>query len=183
MGPRPGHRDLSRLPLKTKDGGLRVVVETPAGSHSKYDYDPELDVFELGDTSPRGTAFPFDFGFFPSTLAEDGDPLDALILSDHGLAVGIIIQARLIGVIELETTEKQKTVRNDRLLVIPVSSVLYEKIESPSDLPARLLDQIEAFFALDSAFKGKQIHVLGRGNAARAMKLVAAAEKTFGTDG
>jgi inorganic pyrophosphatase len=179
MGATPGQRDLSRLPLKTKNGALRVVVETPAGSHSKYDYDPVLDVFELGETLPRGTVFPFDFGFFPSTLAADGDPLDALILSDHGLAVGVVIEARLIGVIELETSEGRETVRNDRLVVIPLSSVLYEEVETLSDLPARLFDQVEAFFTLDSAFKGKRVHVLSRGNPAKAHKLLVAAEKKF----
>jgi inorganic pyrophosphatase len=182
MGATRGQRDLSRLPLNTQDGTVRVVVETPAGSHSKYDYDPELDVFQLGDTLPRGTVFPFDFGFFPSTLAADGDPLDALILSDYGLAVGIIIEARLIGVIELETSGGRKTVRNDRLVVIPDSSVLYEEIETLADLPAKLLDQVEAFFALDSAFKGKQVHVLGRGGPEKAKKAVEAAQKTFGQE-
>ena len=177
MSPARGQRDLSRLPLRTSGGQLRVIVETPAGSHSKYDYDPELDVFALGDTLPRGTAFPFDFGFFPSTLAADGDPLDALILSDNGLAIGIVTDVRLIGVIELESTKGRKTVRNDRLVVIPTSSVIYEKIESLTDLPSKLLDQVEAFFALDSTFKGKQVRVIGRGGLEAAQKLVAAAEK------
>jgi len=173
-----GQRDLSRLPLKA-DGALRVVVETPAGSHSKYDYDPEFDVFELGDTLPRGTEFPFDFGFFPSTLAEDGDPLDALILSDRGLIVGIVLRTRPIGVIEMETCEDGKMIRNDRLVVVPLSSVLFEKIETLSDLPAKLLDQIETFFTVDSAFKGKQVRILARSGPEKARKLIMAAQKTF----
>jgi inorganic pyrophosphatase len=149
------------------------------GSHSKYGYNPELDAFELTDTVPRGAEFPFDFGFFPSTLAEDGDPLDALVLSDRGLAVGIVLRTRLIGVVEAETTEGAKTARNDRVLAVPASSVIYEKVRSLSELPPTLLDQIETFFKYDSAFKGKAVRILGRGNAGRAEKLVAAAAKSF----
>ena len=106
-------------------------------------------------------------------------PLDALILSDNGLAIGIVTDVRLIGVIELESTKGRKTLRNDRLVVIPTSSVIYEKIESLTDLPSKLLDQVEAFFALDSTFKGKQVRVIGRGGLEAAQKLVAAAEKAL----
>jgi inorganic pyrophosphatase len=173
------NRDLSKLRLKASADAFTVVIETPLGSHSKYNYNPELDVFELKDTLPRGTEFPFDFGFFPSTLAEDGDPLDALVLSDRGLAVGIVLQARLIGVIEVETSEGEKTMRNDRLVAIPVSSVIYKDIGSLSDLPPVLLDQVETFFKYDSAFKGKQVEFPGRGDRAKAKKLLSNAAKKF----
>lgn len=55
---------------------LIAVIETPRGSRNKYDYDPDLKVFRLAAVLPQGTVFPYDFGFFPSTKAEDGDPLD-----------------------------------------------------------------------------------------------------------
>lgn len=176
-------RDLTKIELSADTDRFRVVIETPMGSHAKYAYNPELDAFELKDTLPRGTEFPFDFGFFPSTLAEDGDPLDALVLSDRGLAVGIVLTARLIGVITLETTEGGETKRNDRLVAVPVSSVIYEKIRALSDLPPNLLDQVESFFKLDSAFKGKQVQILGRGKPAEAKKLLSSGARKFAAQG
>ena len=62
-----------------KTGELRVVIETPKGSRNKYDYDPDCDCLELATVLPEGMSFPYDFGFVPSTLGEDGDPLDILV--------------------------------------------------------------------------------------------------------
>ncbi len=61
----------------------RVVIETPKGSHNKYDYDEELGLFMLGGVLPEGMSFPYDFGFLPSTLGGDGDPLDVMLLIDQ----------------------------------------------------------------------------------------------------
>jgi inorganic pyrophosphatase len=177
------HRDLSKLPLEFDDGAIRAVIETPMGSFNKYDYDPTLDVFELKDVLPRGSEFPFDFGFFPSTLGEDGDPVDALVLSDRGLETGIVLQARLIGVIEFEDLKDGKTTRNDRLVVVPTCSVIYAKIKSLEDLPAALVEQIESFFELDAFFKGKKRRFLGRGDAKQADKLLMRGKAAFKKQG
>src|SRR3954468_19618945 len=77
----------------------RAVVETPKGSRSKFDYDPETGLFALAGLLPEGMSFPMDFGFFPSTKAEDGDPLDVLVLHDEPLPVGATVKVRLIGLI------------------------------------------------------------------------------------
>jgi inorganic pyrophosphatase len=173
------HRDLSRLPLEFGDDAVRVVIETPMGSFNKYAYNPEHDVFELMDVLPRGSEFPFDFGFFPSTLGDDGDPLDALVLSDRGLETGVVVKARVIGVIEFEDVKNGKTTRNDRLVVIPTCTVIYDKIRSLEDLPPPLIEQIEAFFELDAYFKGKSRRLLGQGNAKKADKLLVAGIAAF----
>jgi inorganic pyrophosphatase len=171
--------DLSRLPLQADDGGIRVVIETPLGSFNKYDYDPDLDIFEVMETLPRGSEFPFDFGFFPSTLGDDGDPVDALTLSDRGLAMGAVVSTRLIGVIEFSDEKEGETVRNDRLIAVPTISVIYKKINTLEDLPPALLDQIEAFFEQDAYFKGKKRKFLGRGDAKAASVLLAKGKTAF----
>ena len=76
---------------KTDD--LRVVIETPKGSRNKYDYDPDCDCLELATVLPEGMSFPYDFGFVPSTLGEDGDPLDILVLMDTPVIPGCVIHA------------------------------------------------------------------------------------------
>jgi len=172
-------RNLTRLPLKADAGTIRVVIETPMGSFNKYDYNPDFDEFELKDVLPRGSEFPFDFGFFPSTLGADGDPLDALVLSDRGLDVGCVLSGRVIGVIEFSDVKKGKAVRNDRLVVIPDCSVIYKKIKTLDDLPAAIVKQIEAFFEQDAFFKGKKRKLLGCGDAKRALKLLSEGEAAF----
>src|SRR5215212_7046061 len=96
-------RTLDRLPLVDEDSGdLSVVVETPKGSHNKYKYDAEHGVMRLGATLAEGLAFPFDFGFFPSTQGEDGDPLDVLLLGEEALFPGCLVTVRLVGVLQAE---------------------------------------------------------------------------------
>src|ERR1700681_3262184 len=82
--------DLTSLPLQfdSKKSICRAIIETPKGCRNKFDYDPESGLFMLGGLLPEGMLFPFDFGFVPSTLGEDGDPLDVLVLMDAPADVG-----------------------------------------------------------------------------------------------
>jgi hypothetical protein len=109
--------------FNAKTGDLRVVIETPKGSRNKYDYDPDCDCMELGTVLPEGMRFPYDFGFVPSTLGDDGDPLDILILMDEPVMPGCVIKARPIGAIEAKQKAKgEDWERNDRLIGIAVHS-------------------------------------------------------------
>jgi len=81
------------------------VIETPKDCRNKYKFDPALRSFKLNRVLPDGMVFPYDFGFVPSTLADDGDPIDVLLLMDAPAFPGCIIESRLIGVIEGEQTE------------------------------------------------------------------------------
>ena len=75
---------LEHLSAREPDSGLvRVVVDTPKGSRNKYKYDEHLGLYRLSKVLPLGLAFPYDFGFIPSTQAEDGDPLDVLLLGEE----------------------------------------------------------------------------------------------------
>ena len=172
------HRDLSQVSLKA-DGGFRVVIETPLGSFNKYDYNPKLDAFEVRETLPRGNEFPFDFGFFPSTLGQDGDPLDALVLSDRGLDQGTLVSTRIIGAIEFSDGKDGDAIRNDRIVAVPTISVIYKKINTLEDLPPALVDQIEAFFEQDAYFKGKKRKFLGCCDAKSAEKLLEKGRASF----
>ena len=89
---------------------------------------------------PAGVEFPFEFGFIPGTLGEDGDPLDLLILMDAPTIVGCKVKARLIGVIEAKQKEKGKTAeRNDRLIAVAVESRRHQNVRSLNELPEELL--------------------------------------------
>src|SRR5882762_3397976 len=112
--------DLTSLPhqLDTKEYTCRAIIETPKGCRNKFDYDPDSGLFKLGGLLPEGMMFPFDFGFIPSTLGGDGDPLDIMVLMDAPAHVGCLIDIRIIGVIEAKQTENGKNVTNDRLLAV-----------------------------------------------------------------
>ena len=89
-------------------GLVVVVIETPSGSGNKLKFDPDLGVYRLDRTLPSGMTFPFDFGFIPRTMAEDGDPLDAIVLLDAPAFPGCVVETRLIGILEAEQQEGGK---------------------------------------------------------------------------
>ena len=105
--------DLSSLSpqLDPKKGTCRAIIETPKGCRNKFDYDPDSGLFMLAGLLPEGMMFPFDFGFIPSTLGEDGDPLDILVLMDAPAHVGCLIEIRLIGIIQAEHGRRKDRMR------------------------------------------------------------------------
>src|SRR6476646_1898876 len=98
---------LDRLPLvDAETGDFTIVLETPKGSRNKYEYDAACHAIRLNATLGEGLAFPYHFGFFPSTVGEDGDPLDVLLFLDTAVPPGCVATARLIGVLEVEQKEQ-----------------------------------------------------------------------------
>jgi len=166
---------LDRLPICDPDTGDHlVVVETPRGSRNKYDFDPRLHAMRLAAVLPAGMVFPYDFGFFPSTRADDGDPLDVLILMDEPAMPGCVLSVRLIGAIEAEQRGKKDEAwtRNDRVLAVASHSHAHSGLESIDDLEPALLAEIEAFFAQYNRLKGGEFRVLRRAGPKRAAKIV-----------
>lgn len=154
--------DPSRLkPFDEDDDSLiQVVIETPKGSRNKYVHDPEQEIFALKKVLPAGMVFPYDFGFVPSTKAEDGDPLDVLVLMDEPAFPGCLLKCRLIGVIEGQQNGKNSKVRNDRLLAVEQANHSYQNINSIQDLSKKLLKEIEEFFVNYHQLEGSDYQVL-----------------------
>jgi hypothetical protein len=92
---------LSRLPPFDKESGaLNIIVETPKNGRIKYKYNEEYGMFQLDKSLPFGFSFPFEFGFVPSTIGGDGDPLDVLVLSDKATFPGCLVLGRVLGVLQ-----------------------------------------------------------------------------------
>jgi inorganic pyrophosphatase len=154
-------------------GELNVIIETPKGSRNKFNYDEERGLFKLGGVLPAGAVFPFDFGFVPSTIGGDGDPLDVLLLMDEPAFTGCLVKARLLGVIEAEQTERDgETTRNDRLIAVASEAHNHREVRSLQKLSENLIDEIEHFFVSYNKIKGKQFKPLGRFGPTRATKLI-----------
>lgn len=167
---------IDALPSFGDDGALNVVVETPAGFRSKLRYEPEAGVFALGKILPEGFSFPFDFGFVPGTLADDGDPLDVMLVAETGSAPGCLVVARPLGVLEVEERSKkagkEKPVRNDRILAVPLASRQYAELAGLDQLPQALREQIEYFLTSYNALEGKEMKIIGLKGPGGATKLV-----------
>jgi inorganic pyrophosphatase len=149
------------------------VVETPKGGRNKVAFDPDLGAFKLKGVLPEGHSFPYDFGFVPSTKAEDGDPLDVLLLLDAPTFSGCVVEARLIGALELEQRENDgSTVRNDRLLAVAADSHEHKSIHALTDLSNDMLHEIEHFFSSYNEAHGRSIRVLRRVGPERAHALL-----------
>ncbi len=125
---------------------IHIIIETPKGSGTKYTFDPETELFKLTRILPQGLNFPLHFGFIPGTKGEDGDPLDVLVLMDEPSYPGILIEGKVLGVIEAEQTERGKTMRNDRLIASAVKSHRYKEFNDINDLDKYLLEEIINFF-------------------------------------
>lgn len=166
--------DPSKLkPLNSDDKKmLRVVIETPKGSRNKFAFDSKQHIFELKKVLPAGMTFPYDFGFVPSTEADDGDPLDVLVLMDEPAFPGCVLSCRPIGVIEGEQGEKKDKERNDRIIAVEQDAHSWADIETVDDLGDQFCRELEEFFVNYHRLTGKEYRVLGLKGPDQARKLV-----------
>jgi inorganic pyrophosphatase len=170
--------DPTRLqPVRKKDGLLQVIVETPKGSRNKFSFDVEQEIFSLKKVLPAGMVFPYDFGFLPKTLADDGDPIDVLLLMDEPAFPGILVPSRLIGVIEGEQVDGKKRIRNDRLVAIADANHMYANVRKLNDLPKQFVRELEDFFVNYHRLEGKQYKLLGCKGIAEAETLIKKAKE------
>ena len=163
---------LDQLPTWDEKGVLNVVVESPRGSGVKLKYEPALGAMTLSRPLPLGVVFPFEFGFVPRTHASDGDPLDAAVLLDVGTFPGTVLRCRPIGVLRASQKGEKGRVRNDRLITIAEDDRRRAHLKEASELAARERDEIERFFFAAVALEGKELELLGWGDARAAREAV-----------
>ncbi len=174
MSKNNGLADPTRLkPFDSDDKKmLRVVIETPKGSRNKFAFNPDERVFELKKVLPSGMTFPYDFGFVPSTEADDGDPVDVLVLMDEPAFPGCVLSCRPIGVIEGEQGNKKKKERNDRIVAVEQDAHSWEDIKTIDDLGKPFTKELEEFFVNYHRLSGKKYRVLGLKGPDQARNLV-----------
>ena len=137
--------DLSKIPAgKNPPEDIYVVVEIPQGSSIKYEVDKESGAIFVDRFLYTAMYYPFNYGFIPNTLAEDGDPTDVLVVSSEPVSPGSVIRSRPIGMLEMEDEEGIDT----KIIAVPVSKLdkTFDNIKEVSDLPEAILNKIKHFF-------------------------------------
>ncbi len=138
-----------------------LIVETPKGSRIKYAFDEQLKMYRLKKILAKGLAYPYDFGYIPRTLGEDGDPLDVMFIAEFTTFPGCVISSRIIGCIQVMAGHTGKVVRNDRYLAVPVDSIEFADVNTLADLPAHLLVNVVSFLQAYTEAAGKIIRIEG----------------------
>ena len=168
----------AKLPAFSKSL-VQVVVETPRGATAKLSYDPGRSVFAYSHPLPAGISYPYDWGFIPSTLGEDGDPLDGLVIHQAATAPGVVIKCRLLGSIRVEQSEDGESFRNDRFLLCPKKEGAEDEQDVADGVPADLREEIEQFFRASILNSKKKIKFKGWLSAEEALAAVKKGRKEF----
>jgi len=134
--------DLSRIPAQPKPGILNVIIEIPAGSKNKYEFDKDLNAFALDRVLYSSVQYPYDYWFIPNTLAEDGDPMDGMVIMDQPTFPGCIIPARPLGMLIMIDGGD----RDEKLLCVPAKDPRYTNVKSLDDIAPHRLEEIAEFF-------------------------------------
>ncbi len=157
---------------------VEVIVETPRGRRNKFKFDPRHNRFCLGSVLPAGSAFPYDFGFIPGTIGDDGDPLDVLLLMDEPAFPGCAVSARIIGILEAEQTEAGETQRNDRIIAVAHDAHDYEQLKTLKDVNPNLVKELEHFFISYNETRGKRFKLLAARGPKTALRRIAGSRRS-----
>ncbi|MDL0079521.1 inorganic diphosphatase [Helicobacter zhangjianzhongii] len=136
--------NVEKIPLGEIPDNINAIIEIPYGSSVKYEVDKDSGAVVVDRVMYSAMFYPANYGFIPHTLADDGDPMDILVLNEYPLQAGSVIKVRLIGVLIME----DESGMDEKLLALPVSKIdpRYDKISSLDDLPQITRDRIKNFF-------------------------------------
>jgi inorganic pyrophosphatase len=163
-----------RLSAFDQAGVVQVIVESPRGATLKMKFDDAIGLFRVQRPLPAGFTYPCDWGFVPGTRAADGDAVDAFVWWEESSFPGAVIGVRPIAVLRVEQKNRRSGARerNDRLLTVPDGIPAYAHIKNLDDVPKRIRDELAHFFSAVVAFEGKELRLLGWGDAEEAADLV-----------
>jgi inorganic pyrophosphatase len=154
---------------------VNVMVEIPKGSRNKYEYDTKRGVIKFDRMLFSAMHYPSDYGFITNTLAEDGDPLDALVLVWEPTFPGCMIEARPVGLFRMHDEKGPDA----KILCIPLGDPMWNYIKTLDDVPPHLLKEIEHFFRVYKDLEGKKTEIQGWGDKAKAFEILEKAKANY----
>lgn len=160
--------DLTLIPAQPKYGIINVLIEIPAGSKNKYEFDKDMNAMALDRVLSSSVQYPYDYGFIPNTLGNDGDPLDGMVMMDQPTFPGCVIAARPIGMLEMIDGGD----RDEKILCVPDKDPRYANVKSLKDVPQHRLDEISEFFKTYKNLEKKVTEILGWKDVDAVMPLV-----------
>ena len=169
--------DYGNLPMRDEDGHLLVVVEAPKGSRTKLKFEPKLQAFVLDRMFQLGVAYPYDWGFIPGTCAEDGDPLDAMVMFDAPTWPGVVIPIVPLGMVRVVQRDAKgaELKRNDRIIARPADDDRWGDVKQ---IPKRVRDELEQFLLTAVEKTEKRVTIEGWSGAKAALKAIEAAGRS-----
>src|SRR5579883_305683 len=151
-------RDYMMIPPGTGEAAVvNVIVEFPKGKRNKFEVDKVTGLIKLDRYLYSPAVYPGDYGFIPQTLAEDHDPLDALVMVNEPTFSGCLIEARVVGIFKM----KDKGQNDFKVLAVPNKDPLFEDMRKLDDIPKHFLREVEHFFSTYKHLEGGQIEPLG----------------------
>lgn len=159
----------------TDEFTVQVLVEIPKGSRNKYEYDIKKNVIRFDRMLFSAVHYPSDYGFIVDTLADDGDPLDALVLIWEATFPGCLIEARPIGLFKM-WDEKGA---DEKILCVPIYDPMWNEIETLDGVPSHLLHEIEHFFQIYKELEKKKTGIEGWSGRFEAIDVIKKAQRKF----
>ena len=136
---------------------MTVVVEIPRGSNNKYEIDKESGLIKLDRVLHSAQTFPFDYGFVPKTLWDDGDALDVMILTTNPLSSGIVVHVRPVGLMHMIDSGES----DDKVLAVPLDDPRFAHVKDLGDVNKHTIKEIEHFFSTYKKLQNKEVEVKG----------------------
>lgn len=147
---------------------INVIVEIPKGSKNKYEIDKENGLIKLDRAMKSAQDYPFDYGFVPRTLWEDGDALDVVLLTTYPLFPGILVEARPVAVMRMIDGGEG----DDKIIAVPKSDPRFEEVQDLGDVNKHTIKEIQHFFETYKTIDGKKVEITGVENRAAAQEAV-----------
>jgi len=154
---------------------VRMIVEIPKNSGNKYEYDGKLGVFRLDRALYSPMHYPGDYGFIPGTLAEDGDPLDALALVEEPSFTGCMIEVRPVGILNMVDNEEA----DQKVVAVPNRNPRYDEVHTMDQIFPHVRREIEHFFTIYKELEGKKTQMRGCGRPMEAREVIVRSRKTY----
>lgn len=154
---------------------VRVIIEIPKNSSNKYEYDGELGIFRLDRALYSPMHYPGDYGFIPGTLAEDGDPLDIIVMVDEPSFTGCLMEARPVGVLGMEDSKEN----DQKILAVPNRNPRFDSIHTTDQVFPHVLKEIEYFFSIYKELQGVKTTMRGWGTPRDARRVITDSRQAY----